>query len=156
MSNSDSYPNCLYRLLYTETINKKIHLDVRNDPPNGFCVILLQRYRELCFTSHFYDLYRYHYQRQRVSESGILNCKTYIPNHYRYDNPYSHAIYRTNDWGYFPHLSTFFHTSPIISFFSTPLLICILSFQHFFISYWYILCIDFIANVFLNLSLIHI
>lgn len=36
--------------------------------------------------------------------------------------------------------------------FSTPLLICILSFQHFFISYWYILCIDFIANVFLNIK----
>ena len=107
---------------------------------------------ELCFTSHFYNLYRYHYQRQWVSESGILNCKTYIPNHYRYDNPYSHAIYRTNDWVYFPHLSTIFLHRPNNIVFSTPLLICILSFQHFFISYWYILCIDFIANVFLNIK----
>ena len=61
--------------------------------------------------------------------------------------------YRTdNDWVYFPHLSTIFPHRPNNIVFSTPLLICILSFQHFFISYWYILCIDFIANVFLNIK----
>ena len=52
----------------------------------------------------------------------------HIPNHYRYNDPYSHTIDCTNDWVYFPHLSTFPpHLLPNIHF-STSLLICILSF----------------------------